>query len=93
MDDPLVNYTYSTRYNFRPQECYGMGKESLMITGTGKLSDFLRVIQTNSSMKHKNNLMYILGSDDVIEMEEWNPWIGQPMFTLYDIKFEVIDNV
>ena len=90
-----VRYQYASLYNFRPDEMYGMGKESLTV-GPGPaipIEDFFKMIEHNSSLKHKDNKEYIYGSDMVIEREDWKPWIGQPMFYIVDLKIEVIDDL
>jgi hypothetical protein len=89
-----IRYEYSTSYNFRPDELYGMGKESLRVQSPREgvpIEQFLDQIQKNSSIKHVNHHQIIYGSDIVVEMEDWKPWIGQPMFYITDIKVEIVD--
>lgn len=84
----FMKYSYCTIYNFRPDETYGMGKESLKISGDQPLNVFLKEIQYNSSLKHENAIEFIVGTEESIEREDWKPWIGQPMFYVTDIKIE-----
>lgn len=83
-----MNYSYTTIYNFRPNEMFGMGKESVTCKGKGTLEDFIKYISHNSSLKHENNKEYIMGSDEFVEREDWTSWIGQPMFYIIDIKVD-----
>ena len=89
-----VRYEYTTTYNFRPDELYGMGKESLTVISTTAgipIEDFLRVLSKNSSLKHENAYEAIYGSHEMYEREDWKPWIGQPMFYVTDIKVEIVE--
>jgi hypothetical protein len=75
----------------RPNELYGMGKESLTCTSEHEtLDDFLVYLSKNSSSKHENNVEFILGSEDCFEIEAWKEYIGQPRFFIVDIKVEKI---
>lgn len=84
-----MKISYSTWYNFRPGEGYGMGKESLKVTGEWEsLEEFMKTLEYNSSLKHKDNKEWIVGTEDFVENDEWTKWIGQPMFFIYDIEIE-----
>lgn len=92
MNDPIVNYEYTHAYNFRPEEMYGMGKETLKISGKSKLSEFLGYLQRNSSIKFEDATYWFHGLDECIENHEpWVPYIGQPMFYIYDIKITPVE--
>jgi len=83
--------SYTTIYNFRPNELYGMGTESLIITGTiaaEELENWFINVAQNSTLKHENATEYAYGLDECWEREDWKPWIGQPMFYVVDIKWE-----
>jgi hypothetical protein len=83
--------SYTTIYNFRPGELYGMGKESLTVTGvTEDLVKWFGYISHNSSLKHENAIEHAYGLDECWEREDWKPWIGQPMFYVVDIKWEPV---
>jgi hypothetical protein len=92
MTDPIVKYEYAMAYNFRPDELYGMGKESLRTSGQDKLSKVLERLQYNSSIKFKDATYQFYGLDECIETHEpWVPYIGQPMFFVYDIKITPVE--
>jgi hypothetical protein len=83
--------SYTTIYNRRPQEMYGMGTEDLISTGvTEDLIDWFGYISQNSTLKHDSILEYAYGSEECWEREDWKPWIGQPMFYVVDIKWEPV---
>lgn len=85
----MMKTSYSTIYNFRPNEMYGMGKESLIISGEyTSLEEFMENLMYNSSLKHENAKEYSWPSYECIEREDWIPWIGQPMFYIVDIKLD-----
>jgi hypothetical protein len=87
-----IKYEYSTTYNFRPDELYGMGKESMKISNpSSTMEQFLETLSHNSSLKHRTAVEYIYGSEESIHREDWIPYIGQPMFYITDIKYEIID--
>jgi hypothetical protein len=81
-----MKYSYGSIYNMRPGELYGMGKESLTVKGEATLEEFIKLLEHNSSLKHEDCKEYIIGTDEWVEVEEWKPWIGQPMFFTVDIK-------
>lgn len=88
-----IRYEYTTTYNFRPNELYGMGKESLCIKSPlASMEMFIESLAHNSSLKHENAYEAIYGSHEIIEREDWKPWIGQPMFYITDIKYEIIED-
>ena len=93
LDEIRVKYQYTTHYNFRPDELYGMGKESLTIShNNATLREFLDVLVKNSQLKHTNAVYQFYGLDERIEeFEPWVPWIGQPMFHLSNISFEILN--
>ena len=89
-----VRYEYTSIYNYRPDELYGMGRESLRIQSPREgvpIEQFLEAMRHNSSIKHTNNLEGIYGTDIVVEREDWNRYVGQPKFYMIDIKVEIID--
>jgi hypothetical protein len=88
MTEKLYNYSYSSIYNFRPDELYGMGKESITIQGKGTIQKFLELLQHNSSLKHEDCKEFIVGTEETVEHKDWKDWIGQPMFYIVDIKLE-----
>lgn len=85
-----IKYQYTTIYNYRPNETFGMGKESLIIKGEGDVAGFLENIARNSSIKFEDNIERIYGTDEAFENPEWNDWIGRPMFLITDIKVEFL---
>lgn len=89
-----VRYEYTSVYNFRPDELYGMGKESLRVQSPKEgvpIEKFLETMRHNSSLKHENHYEAIIGFDTVFEREDWKRYVGQPKFYIVDIKVEVID--
>jgi hypothetical protein len=80
--------SYGSIYNFRPEEIVSMGKESLNISSTipASIEEVIELLEHNSSLKHKDAIEWILGTEEFIEREDWKPWIGQPMFHMIDIK-------
>lgn len=50
----------------RPGELYGMGKESLTISGEDELLNVIELICRNSKIKHTNCLQGILGTTEFI---------------------------
>ena len=86
----MIKYKYGSIYNMRPGELYGMGKESLNISGKGTLEEFMNCLTRNSSIKFEDAYEYIIGLDDRFEVEEWKPYIGQPMFFIVDIEYEEV---
>lgn len=90
--DTIVDYSYTTIYNFRPDEMYGMGKESLICNGRGTLGKFLEIIERNSSIKFEDAVYQFYGLDEHIdEYEPWVKWIGQPMYMIVDIKVTPVE--
>jgi hypothetical protein len=90
-----IRYEYSTVYNFRPDELYGMGKESLRVQSPKEgvsLESFLEIISHNSNLKHTSITEYIYGLSQGFEREDWKPWLGQPMFYMTDIKCEIVED-
>lgn len=84
-----VKTSYTSFYNFRPNECFGMGKESLIVSHPCmELSEFLEKLQYNSQLKHQDAIAYI--GEEKIHVPEWENFIGQPMFFIFDIKIEPI---
>lgn len=86
-----VKYSYHSIYNTRPDEMFGMGKESLIVSGETEINKFFELMEHNSSLKHTNCLQWIIGTDEYVEMEEWKSYLGQPMFFITDLKMELID--
>lgn len=89
-----VRYSYSSTYNFRPDELYGMGKESLDIQSPPEgvpVEQFFKMMEHNSNLKHESHYEAIIGSDILFEREDWKRWVGQPMFYITNIKVEIID--
>ena len=84
-----VDFEYTSIYNFRPEEGYGMGKESIIHSGTAYLVDFIRILEDNSSLKHDSANEYNYVPEEPIHREDWVAWIGQPMFKLVDIKIKI----
>ena len=85
----MMKTSYTTIYNFRPNEMYGMGKESLIISGEySSIEKFMKNLMYNSSLKHENAKEWIVGTETYIEREDWIPWIGQPMFYIVEIKLD-----
>jgi hypothetical protein len=78
----------STRYNVRPGEICGMGKESTTSWTTipEPLVDIVNRLAYNSSLKHEDNLEWIYGTEEFRVREDWTSWIGEPMFFIYDIE-------
>jgi hypothetical protein len=77
----------------RPNELYGMGKESITVTGqTDDVDSLLEILSKNFSIKFENNLEGIMGTEEFVEREDWNRYIGQPMFFLTDLKIEKVEN-
>jgi hypothetical protein len=77
----------------RPNELYGMGKESITVTGqTDDVDSLLEILSKNFSIKFENNLEGIMGTEEFVEREDWNEYIGQPMFFLTDLKIEKVEN-
>lgn len=88
----MYKYQYSSIYNMRPNEMYGMGKESITVSGqTDDIDSLLEILSKNSSIKFVNNLEGFMGTEEVFEREDWNEYIGQPMFFLTDLKIEKIE--
>lgn len=75
----------------RPGELYGMGKESLTISGEDELFNVIELICRSSKIKHTNCLQGILGTTEFVEMEEWKRYIGQPAFFIVDIEITPIE--
>jgi hypothetical protein len=86
-----VKYEYTSAYNFRPEECFGMGKETITVSGEGDLNEFLERLQRNSQLKHENDLDWGYCRDVPKQNPEWTPYIGQPMFYIYDLKIEPVE--
>ncbi len=89
-----VRYEYTSFYNFRPDELYGMGKENLRVQSPKEgvpIEKFLEIITQNSSLKHQNHYEAIYGCDTLFEREDWKKYVGQPMFYITDIKVEIVD--
>lgn len=86
-----VKYEYTSIYNRRPEEGYGMGTENLTVSGESDLMEFLERLQHNSSLRHTDNKMFIVSTETMVEIPEWNDWIGQPMFFIVDIKIVPIE--
>lgn len=88
-----IKTSYTTIYNMRPEEMFGMGKESLICTGVieeEELNDFFKRVAENSCIKHDSILEYAYGSEECWEREDWKPYVGQPMFYVVDIKWEYV---
>lgn len=83
-----MKFSYGSIYNFRPDELYGMGKESLIVSGEGTLEEIFKTLQHNSSLKHTDCKEFIVGTEEMVERPDWKPWIDQPMFYIVDIKVE-----
>lgn len=84
---------YSISYNFRPNELYGMGKESLTVQISKLLTaeEFLDILVENSKLKHESILEAIYGTTETVERQDWKNWLGQPMYHITDIKYELVD--
>jgi len=89
MTEQLYWTKYSTVYNMRPEELYGMGKESLTAYSgrPEKMTDFMDQLRRNSSLKHENTEQGFYGTEEYIEREDWIPYLGQPMFFIVDIDY------
>jgi hypothetical protein len=87
--EKLYWIAYSSIYNRRPGEGYGMGNESLNVYGNGKetLEDFMSRLVENSSIKHKTSTEYIYGTDIPVPRPDWISYIGQPAFFVTDVRF------
>ena len=88
-----VRYKYTSIYNMRPEELYGMGKESLTVTSPPEgieFEEFCRMMKHNSSLVFEDAYMMILGTEEMVEIDEWKPYIGQPMFFIVDLEIEKV---
>lgn len=91
LNEIYVETEYTSLYNMRPDELYGMGRESLTISGKSKLGDFLKMLESASSQKHQNNLYPIMGSTESFPLTEWDKYIGRPSNYIVDIKIKQIE--
>ncbi len=81
---------YSSCYNFRPGESYGMGKESIRHQCTyDTLEEFFENIATNSRLTHNDAVQWESWMDGPGKVnDKWVKWIGQPSHYIFDIKWE-----
>lgn len=88
----MIKYSYSSIYNMRPGELYGMGKESLNISNPNPVTykEFLDILVKNSNIKFEDDTEWINGTNDFVQNPEWTRYIGQPMFFLVDISYEEV---
>jgi hypothetical protein len=49
-----LEYSYTSQYQMRENETFGMGKETVRITGAGTVKQFLHNIAANSNLKHED---------------------------------------
>lgn len=86
-----IKYSYTTIYNYRPGEQIGHGKEPMTFTGESTLSDFAQHIEFNSSIKFETNIEFSYCLEKQVVRDDWNDYIGQPMYFITDVKIEILD--